>query len=144
MEVTKEGVMTEQADREYYEGQAVDPEDQLQPEDTLDHHGVVDVLDEGYSPRERRPRDLSQPAADLDAWLAQEVPEPDPYADEDSDDFDPRSAEPRAGRLVAPDQGLGEDVDSEAIAFDVGIDGAGASAEEAAMHVISDEDPRDW
>jgi hypothetical protein len=138
--------MTEQADREYYEGQVVDPEDQLQPEDTLDQHGVLDVLDEGYSPRERRPRDLSQPAGDLDAWLAQEVPEPDPYAEEYSEDFDLREAEPRAGRLVAPDQGRGEDTDSEAIAFDVGIDGAGASAEEAAMHVVTEEevDLTDW
>ena len=138
--------MTEQADREYYEGQVVDPEDQLQPEDTLDQHGVLDVLDEGYSPRERRPRDLSQPAGDLDTWLAQEVPEPDPYAEEYSEDFDLRAAEPRAGRLVAPDQGRGEDTDSEAIAFDVGIDGAGASAEEAAMHVVTEEevDLTDW
>jgi hypothetical protein len=39
---------------------------------------------------------------------------------------------------VQPDQGFGEDVSSEEIAVDVGIDGAGASAEEAAVHVIED------
>ena len=42
----------------------------------------------------------------------------------------------RAGRLIAPDEGAGEDEDSEPYADDVGIDGAGASAEEAAMHVV--------
>ena len=45
----------------------------------------------------------------------------------------------RAGRLVAPDQGFGEDVDAELSASDVGIDGGAASAEEAAVHVIDDE-----
>ena len=44
-----------------------------------------------------------------------------------------------AGRLVAPDQGLGEDVDKDLVGIDVGIDGAAASAEEAAMHIVSDE-----
>jgi len=45
----------------------------------------------------------------------------------------------RTGRLLAPDEGAGEDVDSEMIGEDEGIDGAGASAEEAAMHTIDDE-----
>ena len=45
----------------------------------------------------------------------------------------------RTGRLMAPDEGAGEDVDSEMIGEDEGIDGAGASAEEAAMHTIDDE-----
>ena len=46
----------------------------------------------------------------------------------------------RAGRLVAPDQGFGEDMDAELVADDVGIDGGAASAEEAAVHVIADEE----
>ena len=45
----------------------------------------------------------------------------------------------RAGRLVAPDQGFGEDTEKDAIAEDVGISGAGASAEEAAMHIAGDD-----
>src|SRR4028118_524890 len=44
----------------------------------------------------------------------------------------------RAGRLRSSGQGFGED-GVDLVAFDVGIDGAGASAEEAAMHVIQDE-----
>ena len=46
----------------------------------------------------------------------------------------------RAGRLVAPDQRFGEDVDADLVADDVGIDGGAASAEEAAIHVIDDEE----
>ena len=45
----------------------------------------------------------------------------------------------RSGRLVSPDEGLGEDDEQELVGEDVGIDGAAASAEEAAVHVI-DED----
>ena len=45
----------------------------------------------------------------------------------------------RAGRLVDPDQGYGEDTESELVGTDVGIDGAAASAEEAAVHVIPDD-----
>lgn len=49
----------------------------------------------------------------------------------------------RAGRLLDNEAGDDEDVESDAVARDVGIDGAGASAEEAAMHVIED-DPESW
>ena len=48
--------------------------------------------------------------------------------------------EARAGRLVAPDEGSGEDVETDAVGWDAGIDGGGASAEEAAMHVVDDPD----
>jgi hypothetical protein len=44
----------------------------------------------------------------------------------------------RAGRLVEEDQGLGIDEEKDLVAEDVGIDGAGASAEEAAVHVIEE------
>ena len=45
----------------------------------------------------------------------------------------------RAGRLVAPDRGSGEDAEADLVADDVGIDGGAASAEEAAVHIIDDE-----
>jgi hypothetical protein len=135
---------TYEPDRERYGDQAVDPEDQLQAEDTLDNRGLDDVLDEGYSPPDREPAHLrhrvtpaEQHAGEtLDERLAEEEPDIDPYAD----DQDYGTADPRAGRLVAPDEGFGEDVESDEFAEDVGIDGAGASAEEAAMHVIESED----
>ena len=44
----------------------------------------------------------------------------------------------RAGRLVEPDEGLESDTEKDMIAYDAGISGAGASAEEAAVH-ITDE-----
>ena len=47
----------------------------------------------------------------------------------------------RAGRLVAPDEGAHADTDPEADAEDVGIDGAGSSAEEAAVHVLDEDTP---
>ncbi len=46
--------------------------------------------------------------------------------------------QPRAGRLVAPDEGLESDTEEDMIAYDAGISGAGASAEEAAVH-LTDE-----
>jgi hypothetical protein len=46
----------------------------------------------------------------------------------------------RSGRLVEPDEGVRLDTEGDLTAEDVGIDGAGASAEEAAVHVIDDED----
>ena len=57
-----------------------------------------------------------------------------------SEDFvdDGEVGDQRAGRLVDPNAGIGDDVDSELVGEDVGIDGAGASAEEAAVHIIPD------
>ncbi len=137
-------------------GYSVEDDDQLQPEDTLVDRGVDDILDEGISPPERpyARTNLDHPGPEtLDELLAEE--EPDPVSrlgnvlDElDGDDSDDESEFPeddevgraRSGRLVATNEGFGEDDDSELFASDVGIDGGAASAEEAAMHVIDDED----
>ena len=121
--------------------------DQLQPEDTLDDRGVEDVLDEGYSPPEREPDHLRHPEGgeSIEERLDEEEPEVWADAEEESDadildgDVGGEVGGPRTGRLMAPDQGSHEDVDSELVAEDEGIDGAGASAEEAAMHTIEDE-----
>ena len=109
--------------------------DQRQPEDTLDDRGVEDVLDEGYSPPERW-RNLDEDST-LDERLDSEVPEEDDDGGEYLDDGE--VGESRAGRLVDPNGGIGEDDESTLIGEDVGIDGAGASAEEAAVHVVPDE-----
>jgi hypothetical protein len=42
------------------------------------------------------------------------------------------------GRLVAPDEGAHADTESDAVAFDAGASGGGASAEELAMHEVTD------
>jgi hypothetical protein len=135
---------------------SIDDDNQLQPEDTLVDRGVDDILDEGISPPERpyARTNLDHPGPEtLDELLAEE--EPDPVArlnkvlDELNDDGSEQESEfpeddevgrARSGRLVASNEGFGEDDDSELFASDVGIDGGAASAEEAAMHVIDDED----
>lgn len=142
-------------DPETYEGYSVDDEDQLQPEDTLVGDDVEDELDRGYSPPEKYSPAQKYGTTHweqthdrpLDDRLAEEVPEPDPTTEELDEDGLPHEAEEegvdvgddRAGRLVAPDEGLGEDTEKSLVAEDVGIDGAGASAEEAAMHVVPED-----
>lgn len=127
--------------------QPIDDEDQLQPEDTLLDRGVDDVLDEGYSPPDRIPASHSfgVTAAEerlgetLDQRIAQEEPDlDDSDYDEDAEWPQDMEADRRAGRLMAPDEGVYEDEDQAPLAYDVGIDGAGASAEEAAMHIEGD------
>ena len=121
--------------------------DQLQPEDTLDDRGVEDVLDEGFSPPEREPDHLRHPEGgeSLEDRLDEEQPEVWARAEEEADadivdgDVGGEVGASRSGRLLAPDEGSHEDVDAELVAEDEGIDGAGASAEEAAVHTIEDD-----
>lgn len=139
-----------ESDSEIYEGYSVDAEDQPGTgEGTTSDRGLEDPLDEGYSPPERWSAaegygntPLEEELGEtLDMRLASEEPEPDPYveAQKDVDDLDDGEVgNARSGRLVAPDEGLGEDVDSEMYGTDVGIDGAAASAEEAAMHEVDE------
>lgn len=142
-------------DDEYGGEYSVDEDNQLQPADTLDDRGVADMLDEGYSPPER-PLAMNATAATGEevrygGSLAHRVAaeEPDPAFDTAEPDVD--AVEPgerylgevgdrRAGRLVASDEGVGVDDDPELWAGDVGIDGGAASAEEAAVHVIEEEE----
>ena len=49
----------------------------------------------------------------------------------------------RAGRLVAADEGVRTDTEKDLVAEDVGIDGAAAGAEEAAVHVVDDPEVAD-
>lgn len=100
----------------------------------------------------------------LDQWLTQEEPDVDAgledteldneqlsrlvrrsagedLAEEDLDglllDDGP---DPRAGRLVAEDEGVHPPAEPDLVARDTGIDGGAATAEEAAMHVVDDDD----
>jgi hypothetical protein len=127
----------------------------LDAEDTLIDDGVDDPLDRGWSPPERpwAVEHTGVTAAEghvgesLDQRLAEElpdlsVPDGDDIGDcqgTDGELLDNEVGNLRSGRLVAPDEGAHEDEESALVATDVGIDGAGASAEEAAMHVV-DED----
>ncbi|HEY3748889.1 MAG TPA: DUF5709 domain-containing protein [Pseudonocardiaceae bacterium] len=141
--------------------------EQLDAEDTLDNTGVADPLDEGYSPGERplavddwgtTAREEAE-GESLDGRLAREVPDVgyvDPLdegdglgddADTDGELRDDEVGENRSGRLVSESYVAedavsvgGSERDADLLAVDVGVDGAGASAEEAAVHVVPDED----
>lgn len=118
------------------------------PDDT-DQDAIFDdadeTLDSGYSPPESYRGEGFGTTADealqgesLEERIRQEEPEPDPYALEDEVLDDGEVGTSRAGRLVDPDEGFGEDTEKDLIGDDVGIDGAGASAEEAAVHIVED------
>ncbi|MEU3252666.1 DUF5709 domain-containing protein [Streptomyces sp. NPDC006997] len=127
----------------------------LDAEDTLENDGVDDPLDRGWSPPEKpwAVEHVGVTAAErlrgetLDQRLAGELPDPtapdgDGLGDCEGTDgelLDNEVGAIRSGRLVAPDEGAHEDQESALVATDVGIDGAAASAEEAAMHIV-DED----
>jgi hypothetical protein len=127
-------------------------------QNTLDEKTTDDILDEGYSPPER-PLGLDahgttvteqREGMTLDQRLAIEEPDvwdvPDEgdglgdTTDTDGELLDDQVGGVRAGRLVAPDEGAHTDVEKDAVAYDVGIDGGAAGAEEAAMHVVSEDD----
>ncbi|MFD4507671.1 DUF5709 domain-containing protein [Streptomyces sp. GbtcB6] len=128
----------------------------LDASDTLDYRAGEEALDEGYSPPERpwAVEHTGVTAAEgrrgetLDERLAEEVPdlavpEGDDLGDAwdtDGELLDDEVGDGRAGRLLAPDEGAHEVTDSDLFASDRGLDGAGASAEEAAMHVIPESD----
>ncbi|MEV0184780.1 DUF5709 domain-containing protein [Streptomyces sp. NPDC050625] len=127
----------------------------LDAEDTLVADGVDDPLDRGWSPPERpwAVEHTGVTAAErhqgetLDQRLAEELPDLAAPDDDgigdcqgtDGELLDNEVGGLRSGRLVAPDEGAHEDEESALVATDVGIDGAGASAEEAAMHIVDEE-----
>jgi hypothetical protein len=127
----------------------------LDTEDTLVADGVGDPLDRGWSPPERPwavehlgvTAEEGREGETLDQRLAEELPDiAEPSGDgigdcegTDGEPLDNEVGAGRSGRLVAPNEGAHEDEESGLIATDVGIDGAAASAEEAAMHIV-DED----
>jgi len=135
-------------EREQYGDYSVDDENQPGAEDTLrDDLDPEDPLDEGYSPPDRYSTDYGNTPWEeehretIDQRMRQEVPDQDPYSDDNWSERaeDDEVGDRRAGRLVEPDEGVRDDDENEMVARDVGIDGAAASAEEAAIHVVPDE-----
>ena len=132
--------------------------------DTLTGDPGDDPLDRGVATPERWSAGMrfgttageQQGGESLDDLLAEEEPDtPSDIDDEDQEDFagDPDVAEedldglllddgpnPRAGRLVAEDEGAHPDTVADLVARDAGIDGGAASAEEAAVHVVDEDD----
>jgi hypothetical protein len=133
--------------------------------DTLDGRLGDDPLDRGVAPPERwsaairygttaeeqdRGESLDQLLAEEEPDIAPEVDDERPEdiaGDEDAADEDidglllDDGPDPRAGRLVTADEdGYPLDDDADLVARDVGIDGAAATAEEAAVHVVDEDD----
>ncbi|GAA4876660.1 DUF5709 domain-containing protein [Actinomycetospora straminea] len=124
--------------------------EQLDEAESLDDPDLADPLDEGVSPNE-------QPWG-TDAWgttpeeerdgepLAGRLRREDPErtdrdrgddigdaSDTDGEPWDDEVGEDRSGRLLLREDG------EDFFADDVGVDGAGASAEEAAIHLVDDD-----
>jgi Family of unknown function (DUF5709) len=122
-----------------------------------------DPLDRGIAPPERwsagmrfgSTADEQASGESLDDLLAEEEPDTtfgdDDDLPEDLDDDEEADEyvdglllddgpDPRAGRLVAQDEGAHPDEEADLVARDVGVDDGAASAEEAALHVVDDDD----
>jgi hypothetical protein len=132
-------VNSEPIDPEAYD--AAEQLDQLEAQDS--QVGGEDPLEEGYSPPER-PLGMREELT-LDERLVAEEPDREPDTawdgigdtrDTDGECVDDQVGDARAGRLVSPDEDRPIDREPDLVARDVGIDGAAASAEEAAMHVV--------
>jgi hypothetical protein len=132
--------------------------------DTLDGPPGDDPLDRGVATPERWSSAMrfgstaseQDSGESLDQLLAEEEPDitteiddespADIAADEDAGDEDvdglllDDGPDRRAGRLVADDEGAHPDQEPDLIAHDAGIDGGAATAEEAAVHVVQDDD----
>jgi hypothetical protein len=127
-------------DSVYERGDAVEDAENLDPIENLTGDDPDEVMQTGYNPPDREPhnlRDAPTPSEEregpsLEERLAQENPDVSPA------DILRADAEPRAGRLVAPDEGAHPDEEADEIATDVGPAGYASSAEEAAVHITEE------
>jgi hypothetical protein len=133
----------------------------LDASDTLDGAPGDDPLDRGVATPERwsaamkfgSTAEEQEEGESLDQLLAEEEPDigTDPDGDRPDRDWDENAtdediirlaagdgADPRAGRLVNDDEDWTV-ADPDLVAYDSGVDGGGATAEEAAVHVVDEE-----
>jgi Family of unknown function (DUF5709) len=157
-------------DETRHESQDLEDYETLDSYDTLDGKPGDDPLDRGVATPDRWSAGMrygttteeEQDGESLDQLLDEEEPdttlddleavetenedEPgsiddDELADEDVDGLLlDDGQDPRAGRLVAEDEGAHADAEADLVASDVGIDGGAATAEEAAVHVVDEDD----
>jgi len=157
-------------DETRHESQDLEDYEVLDASDTLDGKPGDDPLDRGVATPDRWSAGMrygttseeEQEGESLDQHLAEEEPDDAFDTGDEDDDEDEESGyftgdediadedidglllddgpDPRAGRLVAEDEGARPDEEADLVARDTGIDGGAASAEEAAMHVVDDDD----
>lgn len=120
--------------------------DQMDTERTLVERGVEDPLDEGIIAPDHYSGVMNEALEGrpdtIDEWIKQEDPERERYEEPDWDgqgeDEQPRR---RAGRLVDANDGYDEvDHEHDLVGYDVGVDGGAASAEEAAVRVVDEDE----
>jgi hypothetical protein len=124
-------------DSVYESGDAIEDAENLDPVENLTGDDPDEIMQTGYNPPDREPYNLrhaptpeeEREGESLDQRLAEEEPDVSPA------DIDAAEEQPRAGRLLAPDRGIGPDEEAEEIAEDVGPAGYASSAEEAAVHI---------
>jgi hypothetical protein len=149
-----------------HESQDLEDYETRDASDTLEGNPGDDPLDRGVAAPERWSAGMrdawqgEEETESLDELLSDE--EPDETADPDDESLDENATEgdvsrrqrdddpdPRAGRLVATDEDTDDVSDtllnweSTEVARDQGIDGGGSSAEESAVHVITEDDQQD-
>jgi hypothetical protein len=155
-------------DETRHESADLDDYQVLDTSDTLSGAPGDDPLDRGVVPPERWSAGVrfgttgaeQRDGESLDQLLAEEEPDiafddderlEDIAGDQDALDMDAGDQDvdglllddgpdPRAGRLVAEDEGAHPADEEDLVASDVGTDGGGATAEEAAMHVVEEDD----
>ncbi|MGH3396492.1 MAG: DUF5709 domain-containing protein [Streptosporangiaceae bacterium] len=142
-------------------------EGSLDASDTLEGKPGDDPLDAGILPADKWSAGMrfgstaaeEEEGESLDQLLSEEEPdvlakldkededdESEPDDDEDAADEDldglllDDGPDPRSGRLVAEDEGAHSVTEPDLVARDAGIDGGAASAEEAAVHTVDDDD----
>jgi hypothetical protein len=102
-----------------------------EPDITDDDDPADGITPNGSDPNRSAPNGSNADGNDSDEDIAEE--DLDGLLLDDGPD-------PRAGRLVAEDEGAHPDREADLVARDAGIDGGAASAEEAAVHVVDDDD----
>ena len=148
---------------ERHESEDLEDYEVLDANDTLDGNPGDDPLDRGVATPDRWSAGIryaeegEEESESLDELLSEE--EPDVADDPDAEEWDENAteqevvryerddgADPRAGRLLSEDEQVDDEGDGsvaeedELVARDEGIDGGGASAEEAALHVVDGSD----
>lgn len=144
-------------DSVYEAGEAIEDADDLDPLVNLTGDDPDEIMQTGYDPPDRETHNLRErltgfeerEGESLDERLSEEEPEQSSdadFSDEgaiDGTDFENAAfdeAQPRAGRLLSPDEGGPRDEEKDEIAEDVGPAGYASSAEEAAVHIIDEDE----
>jgi hypothetical protein len=156
-------------DDDYESSADLEDDGVLDASDTLEGDPGDDPLDTGIAPPDRwsagegfGTTEAEERAGEsLDQLLAEEEPDIDPYAGDEARDVPTRHGagapsdadeedtsgtlfddvpDQRAGRLVAENEGRVPDEEPDLVARDVGIDAGAAGAEEAAVHVVGEDE----